>query len=78
MSVSDHVLRVLQEKRLNSRSLDSGWMKRSEIFKEVYGERVTINAHHRTILKDLEHSGEIVKRVRTSGMDKWFEYKDNT
>lgn len=72
MSVSDDFIRVLNAAKGNS---NQGWMKRSEIVSEIYGEGMTVNAHHRSIFMRLVVTGLIEQRTASKGHLSWFEYR---
>lgn len=75
-TVADDILSVLRNARLGATVPEGGWMRRSAIVKEIYGEGTPVNAHHRGVLKSLVHCGEVLERARNNGHAYWYEYKD--
>lgn len=75
MSVSDDFVRVLKEAKLGASEPEGGWLKRSEIVSEIYGDGMPVNAHHRAIFISLVAHGQIEQRVARKGHLEWFEYR---
>ena len=61
---------IIQELKTNG-----GWMTRRQVVDLVYDEDMPINAHHRTIFKQLVASGIVNERVAGKGDRERYEYK---